>query len=62
MDPTTTSRRTFLKFAVGVPLTGAALAACGSGAPSQAGAGGGGGGGGAGAGTTTYWFLSGPAR
>ena len=30
VDPTTTSRRTFLKFAVGVPLTGAALAACGS--------------------------------
>jgi raffinose/stachyose/melibiose transport system substrate-binding protein len=61
VDPTTTSRRTFLKFAVGVPLTGAALAACGSDGPSQAGAGGGGGNAGsAGAGTATYWFLSGP--
>ena len=61
VDPTTTSRRTFLKFAVGVPLTGAALAACGSSGPSQAGAGGGGGNAGsAGTGTATYWFLSGP--
>jgi raffinose/stachyose/melibiose transport system substrate-binding protein len=61
VDPTTTSRRTFLKFAVGVPLTGAALAACGSDGPTQAGAGGGGGdAGSAGSGTATYWFLSGP--
>jgi raffinose/stachyose/melibiose transport system substrate-binding protein len=55
VDPTTTSRRTFLKLAVGVPLTGAALAACGSSGPSQAGSGGGGGTTG-----TSYWFLSGP--
>jgi raffinose/stachyose/melibiose transport system substrate-binding protein len=55
VDPTTTSRRSFLKFAVGVPLTGAALAACGSSGPSQAGSGGGGGSGGA-----SYWYLSGP--
>jgi len=61
VDPTTTSRRTFLKVAVGVPLTGAALAACGSSGPTQAGAGGGGGNAGsAGSGTATYWFLSGP--
>jgi raffinose/stachyose/melibiose transport system substrate-binding protein len=60
VDLSTTSRRTFLKFAVGVPITGAALAACGSDGPSQAGAGGGGGGGGTGSGTASYWFLSGP--
>jgi raffinose/stachyose/melibiose transport system substrate-binding protein len=61
VDSSTTSRRTFLKLAVGVPVAGAALAACGSDGPSQAGAGGGGGNGGsAGSGTATYWFLSGP--
>jgi raffinose/stachyose/melibiose transport system substrate-binding protein len=61
VDSTQTSRRTFLKLAVGVPLTGAALAACGNDGPTQAGAGGGGGNpGSAGAGTATYWFLSGP--
>jgi raffinose/stachyose/melibiose transport system substrate-binding protein len=51
----TTSRRTFLKLAVGVPLTGAALAACGSSGPSQAGSGGSAGGSGG-----SYWYLSGP--
>ena len=55
MDPMTTSRRTFLKFAVGVPLTGAALAACGSSGPSEAGGSGGTSGSGG-----TYWYLSGP--
>ena len=61
MDPRTTSRRNFLRFALGVPLTGAALAACGSSGPSQTGAGGGGGTGaaGGGKGTATYWFLTG---
>ena len=54
MDPTSTSRRTFLKAAVGVPLTGAALAACGSSGPGTE-TGGGGGGSGA-----SYWYLSGP--
>jgi raffinose/stachyose/melibiose transport system substrate-binding protein len=55
VDPMTTSRRTFLKLAVGVPLTGAALAACGSSGPSQAGSGGSAGGSGG-----SYWYLSGP--
>lgn len=54
MDPTQTSRRTFLKAAVGVPLTGAALAACGSSGPGTASGGGGGGSG------ASYWYLSGP--
>src|SRR3954451_18186042 len=53
VEPWTTSRRTFLKLAVGVPLGGAALAACGSSGPSSAGSGGGGSG-------ASYWFLSGP--
>ncbi len=62
MDPRTTSRRTFLSLALGVPLTGAALAACGGSGPTQTGAGGGGGaagGGGGGGGSATYWFLTG---
>lgn len=54
-----TSRRSFLRLAVGAPLAGAALGACGaSSGPTQAGAGGGGGGG-AGGGATSYWFLTG---
>jgi raffinose/stachyose/melibiose transport system substrate-binding protein len=57
VDPRTTSRRTFLSLALGAPLAGAALAACGSSGPSQSGSGGGGGGGGAGA--ATYWTLTG---
>jgi raffinose/stachyose/melibiose transport system substrate-binding protein len=56
VDPKTTSRRNFLGLALGAPVAGAALAACGSG-PSQTGAGGGNGGGGTGA--ATYWFLTG---
>ena len=44
MDSTTTSRRTFLRFALSAPLIGSALAACGTSGPSQAGGGGGRGG------------------
>jgi raffinose/stachyose/melibiose transport system substrate-binding protein len=57
VDPRT-SRRSFLSLALGTPIAGAALAACGSSGPSSAGGGGGGGGGG-GAGAATYWFLTG---
>ncbi|MGZ4602734.1 MAG: sugar ABC transporter substrate-binding protein, partial [Kineosporiaceae bacterium] len=62
MDPKTTSRRSFLSLALGAPVAGAALAACGGSGPSQTGAGGGSAsasGGGGGAGAATYWFLSG---
>jgi raffinose/stachyose/melibiose transport system substrate-binding protein len=59
VDPRTTTRRNFLKLAVGVPLTGAALAACGSSGPSSSGSGSGSGGGSTGSGAT-YWYLSGP--
>jgi raffinose/stachyose/melibiose transport system substrate-binding protein len=55
VDPRTTSRRTFLSLALGAPLAGATLAACGSSGPSQSGGGGGGGG----AGAATYWTLTG---
>jgi raffinose/stachyose/melibiose transport system substrate-binding protein len=54
VDPKTTSRRNFLKFAVGAPIAGATLAACGSSGPSKASTGGG-----AAKGTATYWYLSG---
>jgi raffinose/stachyose/melibiose transport system substrate-binding protein len=60
VDPRTTSRRSFLRLALGAPLAGTALAACGSSGPSQGNSDGGGGGGGGGAGDATYWFLSGP--
>ncbi|GAA1008349.1 sugar ABC transporter substrate-binding protein [Acrocarpospora pleiomorpha] len=55
MEPRTTSRRTFLSLAMGVPV-GAALAACGSSGPTPTG--GGASGGGAAAGKATYWYLS----
>jgi raffinose/stachyose/melibiose transport system substrate-binding protein len=58
VDPRTTSRRTFLSLALGAPLAGATLAACGSSGPTRSGTGGGGGGGG-GAGAATYWSLTG---
>jgi raffinose/stachyose/melibiose transport system substrate-binding protein len=57
VDPRTTSRRTFLSLALGTPLAGATLAACGSSGPTRTGTGGGGGGGG-GAGAATYWTLT----
>ena len=62
MDPRTTSRRSFIGLAAGLPVAGAALAACGgssgpSGSASSAGAGGSAPAAGAGA---TYWTLSGP--
>ncbi|HVN12598.1 MAG TPA: extracellular solute-binding protein [Kineosporiaceae bacterium] len=62
MDPKTTSRRSFLSLALGAPVAGAALAACGGSGPSQTGAGGGsasGSAGGGGGGQATYWFLTG---
>ncbi len=52
VNPTATSRRTFLQLALGAPLAGASLAACGSSGPSKAGGGG--------AGAATYWTLTGP--
>jgi raffinose/stachyose/melibiose transport system substrate-binding protein len=51
----TTSRRTFLQLALGAPIAGAALSACGSSGPSGGGAAGGGGG----AGSASYWYLTG---
>ena len=60
MDPRTTSRRSFLTFAAGLPVAGAALAACGSsgptatsttGAPAGSSAAAGGG--------ASYWTLTG---
>ncbi len=57
MDPRTTSRRSFLGLAAGLPVAGAALAACGSSGPSSSAQGGGGAS--AGGATATYWFLSG---
>ena len=57
MDPTTPSRRTFLSLALGTPLAGAALAACGSSGPSTGGSASSSGG--AAKGTATYWTLSG---
>ncbi len=53
MDSPTTSRRTFLRYALATPLAASALAACGTSGPGQAGGGGGG------TGTATYWYLSG---
>ncbi len=55
VDPRTTSRRTFLGLAMGVPLAGA-LAACGSSGPSTGTASGSAAAGGSGA---TYWYLTG---
>jgi raffinose/stachyose/melibiose transport system substrate-binding protein len=59
VDPRTASRRTFLRYALGVPLAGAALAACGSDGPSTTPGSTGGGGGTAAAGGASYWFLTG---
>jgi len=55
VDPRTTSRRTFLGLAAGVPLA-AGLAACGSSGPSSSG----GASGAAKSGSASYWFLNGP--
>ncbi|GLY32746.1 sugar ABC transporter substrate-binding protein [Kineosporia sp. NBRC 101731] len=52
VDPMKTSRRNFLSFALGVPIVGATLAACGSSGPGGDSDKGGGGAGG------TYWYLS----
>jgi raffinose/stachyose/melibiose transport system substrate-binding protein len=57
VDPRTTSRRTFLSLAMGVPVAGT-LAACGSSGPT--GQASNSGGGAAAGGKATYWFLSGP--
>jgi raffinose/stachyose/melibiose transport system substrate-binding protein len=63
VDPRNTSRRNFLGLAAGVPLAGAALAACGSGKTAASGssspAGSAAAGSGAAGGAATYWFLSG---
>src|SRR6476469_753158 len=56
VDPRTTSRRTFLGLAMGVPLAGA-LAACGSSGPGRGPAASGSGGGAAGSGAS-YWFIT----
>jgi raffinose/stachyose/melibiose transport system substrate-binding protein len=56
VDPRTTSRRTFINLAVGLPLAGTALAACGSSGPSNSGSSSSSGG--AAAGSASYWFLS----
>jgi raffinose/stachyose/melibiose transport system substrate-binding protein len=61
VDPRTTSRRTFLSLAVGMPVAGA-LAACGSSGPSAtspSGSAGAAAGGGGAAGAATYWTLTG---
>ena len=50
MDSPTTSRRNFLQLALGVPIIGAGLAACGSSGPSKSGGG---------ASSASYWTLSG---
>ena len=55
VDPSTTSRRTFLSLAMATPI-GAALAACGSSGPSTSTSTSGGAAAGGGA---TYWYLSG---
>jgi raffinose/stachyose/melibiose transport system substrate-binding protein len=55
VDPSTTSRRTFLSLAMAAPI-GAALAACGSSGPSTSTSTSGGAAAGGGA---TYWYLSG---
>jgi raffinose/stachyose/melibiose transport system substrate-binding protein len=55
VDPMTTSRRSFLRYALTVPLAGAALAACGTSGPGTAPGGGGGGA----TGGASYWFLTG---
>ena len=53
MDPMTTSRRNFLRFALAAPLAGSALAACGTAGPSTAG------GGAAGGAAPSIWIISG---
>jgi raffinose/stachyose/melibiose transport system substrate-binding protein len=55
VDPMKTSRRNFLSLAIGLPIAGATLAACGSSGPGTENSGGGGSEGGAGG---TYWYLS----
>ncbi|MCE0538820.1 extracellular solute-binding protein [Kineosporia rhizophila] len=50
-----TSRRNFLSLAIGLPIAGATLAACGSSGPGTESSGGDGGGDGSGG---TYWYLS----
>ncbi len=55
MDSRNTSRRTFLNLALGVPVAGAALAACGSSGPASTGSTGGSGGGDG----ASYWYLTG---
>jgi raffinose/stachyose/melibiose transport system substrate-binding protein len=56
VEPSKTSRRTFLSLSMGLPL-GAALAACGTSGPSTGGATGGAGGGDAA--KATYWYITG---
>jgi raffinose/stachyose/melibiose transport system substrate-binding protein len=58
VDHRTTSRRNFLGLALGAPLAGAALAACGSSGPSSTSTSTAGGGAAAGSGAT-YWTLTG---
>lgn len=60
MDPRTTSRRSFLTFAAGLPVAGATLAACGSSGPTSTSSSAAAGGDSAAAGSgATYWTLSG---
>lgn len=58
MEPRNTSRRSFLGLAAGLPVAGAALAACGSSGPSESGSGAASGGGGGGGGAS-FWSLTG---
>lgn len=51
MDPMQTSRRRFLSFALGLPIAGATLSACGSSGPGSSSSGSGGSG-------ASYWYLS----
>ena len=61
VDPRTTSRRSFIGLAAGLPVAGAALAACGgSSGPSSSPSSAGGGSSAAAGGGATYWTLSGP--
>lgn len=60
MDPRTTSRRSFLTLAAGLPVAGATLAACGSSGPTSTSSSAAAGGGSAAAGSgATYWTLTG---
>ncbi len=58
MDPKTTSRRSFLSFALAAPVVGVTLASCGSSGPGDTGSGNSSGGGGGGS-DATYWYLTG---